>query len=1218
MLNKIKNHINLPIKIVAGLFLSYLLFSYFAINPLAKRIVPWLAENKLASKASVGKVAFDPFRLKTTIENFNLSEKSDVPLAAFEKLVVDFELSGLFDWAWKFKEISITAPQANIAISNKGKLNWASLIAKLNEDKTPSDNTIPRVVIGLISIKQGNFQYEDANRPTPFKADLTPLNFQLDGFSTLPKDRGDYLVAAKLSENGGALKWKGDLGVNPVASKGHVAFSNIQLTKLMQAIKGVDLPFKPADGAIQASFSYDFSLPKNQPQISLNKIAITLNNLAGAVAPAGILSLKQVAATLPRLDFSMQDKPQLTFQDLNLKLTDLNIKNNQEKHSVVLLSLPQLDVNKVNFDLAARKATVAQVLLMNGTINATRNKAGLVNWQQALVGHDGGTKQASSVPENKSVQPPEAPFTLAINDFQLQHWLASYEDQAFVNPLKVNVADINLGFAFSMPEGNVEVSRLQSNIVGLTAKSTLYNTPVITLDKLNLSEGQISLVNQKVDVQSILLSGLKTQLIKEANKPINWVEILKSVPSTSSKVSVESNNQSKKTDWTLSLKKMALDNASVHVEDRSLETPVTLDIEKAAIEMQDTSLDLSKPLPVKAAFQVKQGGQFTALGKLTPSPLKADLNIKLTQLMLKPFGPYVNQFALLKLNSGNTEVAGKLLIKEDKTLAVNFKGGFSVNKLSLVEEANDAPFLGWERVSSDSLTVSLSPDRVHMTQLQIVKPIGKFIIHEDKSMNITRILRNQSSSTTSSATSIPSQPALKSAQQPIEVVKNTDIAKPTLVLGASTPQIKREKTMEKPSVPMNNKTPQTESFPVSIDTVRVDNAELDFADLSLIPQFGTHINSLTGVINGVSTSATSVAQVELDGKVDDYGSARVRGSIQPFDATNFTDIALSFKNVDMNRLTPYSGKFAGRRIDSGKLSVDLEYKIKQRQLAGENKFIINKLKLGETVDSAEAANLPLDLAIAILEDSNGVIDLDLPISGSLDDPQFSYGNIVWKAIKNVLTKIVTSPFRALGKLFGAGAEKLESITFDAGSAALAPPEQEKIITIAQALNKRSGLALGVAPSYDDLVDARALQETSLRRQVALEMGVDIANNQLAGPIDLANPKTQKAVDALYDKLTKKSFLKKMAAKLEKPKVGHYEEALEKLTASIEITEPDLQALAKSRGKVIQKALVSAGIAEDRTRVDAPIKINANSKTINTKLSLDVKDAKNNAAEPVTN
>ncbi len=189
----------------------------------------------------------------------------------------------------------------------------------------------------------------------------------------------------------------------------------------------------------------------------------------------------------------------------------------------------------------------------------------------------------------------------------------------------------------------------------------------------------------------------------------------------------------------------------------------------------------------------------------------------------------------------------------------------------------------------------------------------------------------------------------------------------------------------------------------------------------------------------------------------------------------------------MNRLTPYSGKFAGRTVDSGKLSVDLEYKLKQRQLAGENKFVIHKITLGERVDSREALNLPLDLAIALLEDSNGVIDIDLPITGSLDDPQFSYGKIIWKAIFNVLEKVVTAPFRAIGKLLGISADKFEAIGFDPGSAALAPPELEKLKFVADAPARRPALVLQVVPAIDAAADRAALQELATRRDVAAEL-----------------------------------------------------------------------------------------------------------------------------------
>lgn len=1198
--------VTLPAKIFAGLFIFYCLFGYFAVNPMAKKLVPLIAEKKLASIGSVGKVTFDPLRLKATIENFKLTENSGAPLAGFAKLVVDFEVSGIFKRAWKFKEISLVDPQALIAISPQGKLNWADLIAKLNEDKTPPDDTIPRLIIQQVSVKLGNIKYVDASRVTPLKAAITPLDFELGQFSTLPQDRGNYLIAANFPEQGGTLKWKGNIGVNPVASKGSVALEGVKLAKLMKIVKGVNLPLTVNQGDAQTSFEYNFSLPNDKPKLALKNVALNLNNVIGD-APDAKVSLKQANLTIPRLDFVMNNAPQLQFQDLNVKFADFEINSGSQS----LLVLPQVAVNHVSLDLTARSAKIGQVILPQGSISAVRGKNGVINWQQAFVATQPAAQSKSAQSEIASIaslQPSlaktaitadvEAPFALEVADVQLQHWKLAYLDQTFLNPLQANVADFNLSLALAMPKGDVAITQIQSKAAGISAKSAA-NKQVASLDNIQLSDGGVLIAEQKVSIPSLILSGLKTQLIKEANKPLNWQTILTPAISSASKPTATSKVSANKADWAVSLKKVALENANLHIEDRSLTTPVVMDVEKINVEVRDSSLDLKRALPIKADFKVKQGGQFSTQGKLTPLPFAANLDVKLNQLSLIPFAPYINQFALLTLNQGTADLTGKLAIKNNKVLALSFNGGFDVNHLNVVEEASGAPFLSWERLGSRSLQVSLAPNRLQMAELQIVKPVGKFIINQDKSLNVTKFLRNQ-------PVSVENAP-MKVVEVPAEH-KTLPASGGMLDSAKSSIAIKVKTAEDKSFAPQPLTTAaQEEAFPINIETVRIDNAALEFADLSLIPQFGTNIHSLTGVINGVSTNTASTAQVELDGRVDDYGAARIRGSLQPFNVTNFTDLKLSFTNIEMNRLTPYSGKFAGRRIDSGKLSVDLEYKIKQRQLAGENKFVINKLKLGEKIKSADAADLPLDLAIAILEDSDGVIDLELPITGSLDDPQFSYGSIVWKATRNVLGKIVTAPFRALGKLFGGSGDKLEAITFEAGNAVLSPPELEKVKMVSTALAKRQGLALGIVPTYDEALDIPAIQEHTVHSKVAEEMGLTLAEGQAAGPIDLNNAKVQKAVDNLYDTLTKKSLLKKLASKLEKPKEGHYEEAVQKLTASIQVTDADLQALAKSRGEAIQKALLAAGVSADRTHIDAPEKHKGDrsAKDVNTRLTLDV-------------
>ncbi len=216
----------------------------------------------------------------------------------------------------------------------------------------------------------------------------------------------------------------------------------------------------------------------------------------------------------------------------------------------------------------------------------------------------------------------------------------------------------------------------------------------------------------------------------------------------------------------------------------------------------------------------------------------------------------------------------------------------------------------------------------------------------------------------------------------------------------------------------------------------------------------------------------------------------------------------------MQNLTPCFGKFAGRTIESGKLSLDLEYKINQRKLRGKNQIIIDNLTLGERVGSKDATNLPLDLALALLRDSKGVIDLGLPVQGSLDDPQFNYGSLIWKAIVNVLTKIVTAPVRALGPLLGGSDEEFEAVIAEPGEARLLPPEREKLAKLAKALEQRPQLKLAVEGHFDKALDREALADSIVKLEVSKRAGMKApaANEPLI--ISFTDTKVQTGLDEL--------------------------------------------------------------------------------------------------------
>lgn len=1137
----VKIALSLPFLIAAGLFGLYLVFGFFLIDPLAQKLLPWIGENKLASQLSVRHVKFNPLTLEATVDGLKLAEQNGASLASFERLYVNLDTTGLFRWAWRIRDIELDQPHATVEIRRGGKLNWAALIAKLNEDKKPPSDTIARVLIDHINIADGHIVYTDANRAgKPFNAVLEPLGIELDGLSTLPEDRGDYLIAAKLPEQGGTLKWKGDVGLNPVASSGELGLEGVQLAKLLRVIRSprnFDLP----SGTLAAGLRYRFAMVRDKagddvPWVRVNGANLIVQNLA--LAPHG--------------------------------------------GGAPVLQLTEARVGNANFDLATRAVDVASVSLTGAKLAATRDVKGILDWQTLFGAEQGAT---ASQPASPKTAEPMAPWKIGVREIRLADWASRFTDQGFATPLVVTAEGFGLTAALTGEVGAttaIDVGPVNAALGPVRVQSG--SQQVAELQHAALVNAGMRLAENRVDIEALELNGARTTVTLDKKKNLNWADILKKAPAAPAAAPARTGTATT-APIDVQLARLSLDDLEVDIVDESPPKPVKLDVAKGFVTLKDLSLDLDKAVSLEAGFTLRQGGRLDASGTVVPGKASGRLDLKLAGLSLQPFAPYVNQFARLNLRSGTASTRGKLAFAPAKSgIKLDFRGGFAVDDLAITEEDTGEAFLGWKKLSSNSLDVRLNPNRLHMNELVALNPFGKVIIFEDKSLNLQRILR---------------KPAAE---------------KPT-VAAASQPHAPG----------------QTDAFPLAIDRLRIVGANAEFADLSLTPQFGTRMHDLGGVVTGLSTDPATTAQVELDGKVDEFGSARIRGSIQPFRATDFTDLTLAFRNLEMTRLTPYSGKFAGRRIDSGKLSVDLEYKVKDRQLAGDNKFIVNKLKLGERVDSPDALHLPLDLAIALLEDSNGVIDLDLPVSGSLDDPQFSYGKIVWKAIVNVLTKLVTAPFRALGKLMGISAEKMEAVNFDPGSSALMPPEQEKLKMLAEALAKRPALTLSLAPGYDPEADRRALQERAMRTEAVAVAGIKLAPGEAPGPVDVNNYKIQTWLEDRYAASAGKEDYQKLRASFQDKNAGaaarvmesemverlarrfktrdtgpisaFHAELLERLTRQTKIADESLLKLAQARGQVMRDALVKLGLDASRVSVSEPVKQTAKEKLVGSKLNL---------------
>ncbi len=1187
---------------LAGLVLAYLMFAYLAVNPLAQRVLPWLGERALASKIAVGEVRFDPLALALTVEDFQLSRADGAPLAGFGRLYIDLQADSLFRFAWHLREIRVSRPEVSLEVGKDGQFNWAELIAKLNEDPQPS-GTMPRVVIDRLQIDEGRVQYAELNRPQPFRTALAPLALELGQFSTLPEDRGDYLVAADLAGLGGRLRWKGNLGVNPVASAGSVEVQGLKLASLMRLARATELPLTLDGGELGLRFGYDFAIVAGKkapyPQLRLRQLAVTLAALAGELNPRTRFALQSAGTTLPALDLGMDGGVQLRLAPFDVEAVGLQLQHDGRP----LLTLDKAGANGIAFDLARQRLALGAIHLQNGAVRALRDKDGTLDWQQALPARAGTTAAVPPAAPPVAAETKEgagegaAPaahrrsFGYEIAEVRLEDWKLDIEDRSFVQPLRAAIGRINAGLRVADDGRGLQIRELAVALESLSLQAVGQPQPAARLARMALSGGELDLAARRVNAAELDLSGLQTRVVVNPDKSLNWQTLLQraqtaAMPSEAAKERAKESAKAAGTsaakavekpaaqaatkpaatpDWRVALARLRLDKATIHAEDKSLLQPVAVDLQEASVDLRDLSLDPRRPIALHARVPVRQGGELEARGKLSVMPLRGEIQLKLAGLQLKPYSPYLSQLAMVNLTQGQAALQGRLSFSAAKAFSARFNGGFDINGLEIAKESDGSAFLSWDALSSDSLSVSLAPNQLHLGELRIVHPTARFIIYEDRTINLQRLLRTPAATATASGSA--SAPAGGNAA--------------------------------------------SADFPFALERIRVSNGELEFADLSLRPQFGTQIHDLDGVINGLSNDPAAIAQVELDGKVDDYGSARVRGAVQPFRATEFTDLTVLFRNLEMNRLTPYAGKFAGRKIESGKLSVDLDYKLRQRQLVGENKVVINKLRLGERVESRDAFKLPLDLAIALLEDSDGVIDIDLPITGSLDDPQFSYGKVIWKAIFNVIEKVVTAPFRAIGKLLGVSADQLEAIAFDAGSATLLPPEQEKLKSVAGALAKRPALALQVAPAFDPAADRAALQELVTRRDVAAELGMILRSGEPVGPLDLSNVKVQTAiVNLLKDRTGEKRSLKLVDSvkdyfrKPQPEDLTRYAALLERLKATVKVSEAELSALAMARAQAIRGYLQeSGGLPAGRVQVGEPATVSGDGKSVPLKMTL---------------
>ena len=597
---------------------------------------------------------------------------------------------------------------------------------------------------------------------------------------------------------------------------------------------------------------------------------------------------------------------------------------------------------------------------------------------------------------------------------------------------------------------------------------------LITLPDLRVTGGELQLASRQARVASVALTNgfVSVRILKDG--AINLLGYLKPAGPVPAPPATAQPAPEATPPFVARVDAVDLADFTIQFEDQSLAHPAHIKLDQLGVALRNISTVTNTPMTL-AGFSVRwnEAGTIGAKGTVFLQPLAADLQVNVQDLDLRPAQPYIQEQVNLGITDGTLTTTGRVVLAAPGTAGprLKFVGAVTLARLATADTVKFHDFVKWDNLHLGGLAVDVQPMRLHLDSVTVAALETTLNIDSNKQVNLTDIFPKKSGPT---------------------------------------------------NAPAANTTNTAAAIDITIDAVTLDRANLKLRDQSVEPNATAGIAELSGTIRGLSSANAKRADVDLHGKVDALAAFTITGQINPLSSNVDSDVTLQFKSIDLTPISPYMGKYAGFPVQKGKLHLDLHWRLSSQELKAENKVVIDRLTLGQHTKSPEATKLPVKLALALLTDRHGKIDLDVPLSGRLDDPKFSVWPIVGQVVMNLLGKAATSPFTLLSKLVGGGAEDLGYIDFAPGAAHLDAAGLDKIQKLAKALYERPALAVEISPAVDPVADRDAIAKAKLAEALKMhrlkELNVTNHSAVALAAVTLTDADRQRLLTAFYVEL----------------------------------------------------------------------------------------------------
>ncbi len=1131
--------------IVAGALVLYTLVGFLAVPKVIRHLATSTLTEQLDRKTRIEWVRFNPYMLSCEIAGLRIEKKSgEGNWVEAERLLLNLQTSSAYKRALVISRFRVDSPRLSITRNADQSYNFSDLLEEAPESAPKEEESGSfRFSVSNIEIRSGEVEFID--QPAEARHTLTDFSFSLPAISNFPYAVETFVepsISGRINDTAFDLGGQSKPFAQSKQSRFDLDFEELPLSRYM-AYLPVDRNFNLDQGKLSTDITVAYALPEQKAPylrldgtVELEELEMVLRGerereflavprigieLGGGNLLRGNLQLDGVRIQKPRVDLARRENGQLFLPNLGGESASPKkeeASSSQQKGDgffTLGLDRLQLTSGEISFEDAstspAFSTTLQPVELNLEDLDTGSDDAAAFELDMRT-----DNKEAISVNGSLGLNSGSFEADVRLTDLLLARY-APYYAPYFKGAINGGTCDLGAGIAMQWAEGfRMDIRDVALGFEELSVDDA-QGGQILSLQEFSLRQGRVLPSEKTIDAGSIRLIGADVRLEQDQNGSLNLTQL---VAAGSSKPAADNATQDKTSQsWRFGLDELVIaESGAEFVRDMGA-ADLEMGISDISCRLENLTNVQGEEAALNATLQLGNEGSLRAQGGFSLSPLKAGLDLRLSNLDLRPLAPVLRNYVELSLNQGALDLTGRLDLNDSSSEegpSIVFEGNTAIRNLDTMELDQGGKFLAWKGLWLRNLAFDSAAPSIRIREIELAGLDTQMIVYPDGGSNMDRVF-----------------PAKTPAEEGVEA-ESGDGSK----------------------------------MRFAIDTVKLAQGRLGFEDRSVSPSFQTAITDMQCRIENLSNQHMQPSDISVQANIDESAPLAVNGSMNLLGERFLADLDLDLSNVSLSPFTAYSGKYIGYAISKGKFFLDSQLVIDGSELESDHSLILDQFTLGESVDSPQAVNAPVKLGIALLKNRKGEIRIDKSVGGDLSSPEFTVGDMVMRVFVNVLIKAAKSPFAILGAMFDWRGDDINRIPFEPGESSLDSKAEEKLQTLAKALYERPELNVDVLGRADASRDRAALREIRFRRLLR-EQKYQAMNEAEKADTNIADVRiSQEEYSTYLWEAYKKAPMDRPENASGDPKKLPREELEERLRASVSVSGEALRQLASERGKKV--------------------------------------------------